>query len=157
MLHSPIGPWSLECGLPRTRKSCTVWDALLANHWVRDIIFARTVFVLVQYLHLWDTLSGCHLPDQSDRFIWKWPSSGGFLFELRVPGAVCGENPYRWRWSHLEVLGTWPVLLLWVACVAWSLLVLEPIALSWTSGLGWVCTLRTRGRNLRSPTSRMCS
>jgi hypothetical protein len=62
--------------LPRTRKSCTIWGALLGRRWVRDIAFARIVYVVVQYLCMWDTLCDVHLPDQPARFICKWLSSG---------------------------------------------------------------------------------
>jgi hypothetical protein len=63
---------------PRIRKSCSVRDALAGRCWIRDITFARTVPVVVQYLHLRDYLQNIHLSDEPDRFIWKWSSNGEF-------------------------------------------------------------------------------
>jgi hypothetical protein len=57
---------------------------------VRDITFACTVFVVVQYLHLWDTLRDYDLSDQPDKF-------KRIFFELSVQGFVCGEDLYCWR------------------------------------------------------------
>jgi hypothetical protein len=60
---------------PRIRKSRTVWDALSGKRWIRDITFARTVSVVIQYLRLWYHQQNFHM---SDRFIWKWSFTGEF-------------------------------------------------------------------------------
>jgi hypothetical protein len=76
----------------KTRNSRAVWEALLGNRWVRDITFARTVYLVVQYLQLWDTLRGYHLSDQPDRFIWKWSSSGEFSFSSAYKALFLGRT-----------------------------------------------------------------
>jgi hypothetical protein len=63
---------------PIIRKSRTVRDALLGRRWIRDITFARTVPMVVQYLRLWDYLQNFHMSEQPARFIWKWSSSREF-------------------------------------------------------------------------------
>jgi hypothetical protein len=63
---------------PRIRKSRFVRDALSGRRWIRDITFARTVTVVVQYLHLRDYLQNFHLSDEPDILIWKWSSNGEF-------------------------------------------------------------------------------
>jgi hypothetical protein len=153
LFHSPVGPDLWNDVPPRIRKSRTVRYALLGNRWVRDITFAHNVHMVVKYLHLWDTLREYHLSDQPD--IWKWSSSGDFSSSTAYRALFVGRTPI----SDGDAYGrfsSWPVPLLWVACVAWSLLDLEPIASSWASGLGWLCTLRTKGQNFRSHASQMC-
>jgi hypothetical protein len=67
---------------PRIRKSRSVRDALSGRRWIRDITFARTVPVVVQYLRLWDYLQNIHLSDEPDRFIWKWSYNEEFSSSL---------------------------------------------------------------------------
>jgi hypothetical protein len=76
----------------KTRNSRTVREALLGNRWVRDITFSHTVSVVVQYLHLWDTLRGYHLSDQPDKFIWKWSSSGEFSSNTMCKALFLGRT-----------------------------------------------------------------
>jgi hypothetical protein len=69
---------------------------------VKDIAFARTVHVVVQYLHLWDTQRDFRLCDQLDRFIW------GVLLKFNVPCVILGGELILWvqivfgRFRHLE-------------------------------------------------------
>jgi hypothetical protein len=48
---------------------------LQGRRWIKDIVFAQTVYVVSQYLCLWDMFCDFHLSDQPNRFIWKWSSS----------------------------------------------------------------------------------
>jgi hypothetical protein len=78
----------------RSRNSRTVQNALRGNRWVWDITLARIVLVVVQYLHLWDTLRDYYLSDQPDRFIWKWSSSGDFSSSSAYKALFVGEDVY---------------------------------------------------------------
>jgi hypothetical protein len=78
---------------PRIRNSRTVKDTLLGRRWIRDIVFARTVFLLVQYLHLWDALRKFYLSDQPDRFIWKWSPTGEFTSSSAYRALFPGRTP----------------------------------------------------------------
>jgi hypothetical protein len=81
---------------------------------------------------------------------------GRIHFELSISGVVSGAYPCCWGRAHLEDSGAWSVSFLWLACAAWSLLDFTSVASAWASGLGWLCSLRTRGRNLGSPTPWVC-
>jgi hypothetical protein len=63
---------------PRVRRTRTVRNGILDRVWVRDIIGATTVQVIVQYIRVWDLLLDFILTDTLDRFIWKWTASGEF-------------------------------------------------------------------------------
>ena len=47
-------------------KRRTVQDALVDNRWISDIKGALTVNVLIEYLRLWDSLSGFELQAEVD-------------------------------------------------------------------------------------------
>ena len=47
-------------------KRRTVQDALVDNRWISDIKGALAVNVLIEYLRLWDSLSGFELQAEVD-------------------------------------------------------------------------------------------
>jgi hypothetical protein len=49
LLRAAGSPGSLECCPHRTRRSSTARDALLGSHRIKDVVFAQTVYVVVQY------------------------------------------------------------------------------------------------------------
>ena len=56
----------------RTAKRRTVAQALHNRSWVQDIWGARTVEVLLDYLHIWDMVDGIILhPEIPDSYNWK--------------------------------------------------------------------------------------
>jgi hypothetical protein len=131
----------------QTRNSRMVRDALRALRWVRDIVFARTVLVVVQYLHLWDLLRAFHLSNQPDRFVWKWSSSGEFSASSVYNALFVGTThmagaDHIWKIHAPGRCGFFGWLVF-----AWSLLDLEPVVSAWLEGYRRLCALRVGGRN----------
>lgn len=62
--------------MPRAKaKSRTVASGLVDRAWVSDIVGARTVQVILQYLELWDQLLEVQLlPGVPDSIFWRWAS-----------------------------------------------------------------------------------
>lgn len=60
-------------------KKRSVKEGLQQNRWVLDVVGATTRQVLVQYVKVWRVLRSVVLdPLASDRFVWKWSSSGKY-------------------------------------------------------------------------------
>jgi hypothetical protein len=66
----------LLADIPKRRvNKCTVRETLIEHKWVSDIRGARTVGVIVDYLHLWNALQAVVLqPGVSDRHFWRFAS-----------------------------------------------------------------------------------
>jgi hypothetical protein len=61
------------------RKTQTVQHALSDRRWVRDITGALSVAVIIEYLHLWDSLENVHLqPERDDALRWRWTPDGRY-------------------------------------------------------------------------------
>jgi hypothetical protein len=84
----------------RVHHSRTVRDAILDQSWVRDIIGASTVQVIVQYIRVWDLLLDFALTETRDRFIWKWTASGEFSSGSAYRALFFGWSPLLGA-SHL--------------------------------------------------------
>jgi hypothetical protein len=59
----------------------------------KHIASACKVYMFLQYLGLWDTLSDFHLSDQQDRFIWKCSSSGVYSSSSAYRALFVGRTP----------------------------------------------------------------
>jgi len=85
-------PHLFEAVAARAKKR-TVHDALHNRRWVSDIRGALTVNVLIEYIHLWKSLSGVVLqPDVDDTHIWQFSASGQYstksAYEALFTGAI---------------------------------------------------------------------
>lgn len=67
----------LAVGCRRRRR--IVKDALTNRQWARDITGAPTAIVLCEYIAVWDVVESIELmPRTSNRFSWKWTTSGTY-------------------------------------------------------------------------------
>ncbi|RCV41907.1 hypothetical protein SETIT_9G172500v2 [Setaria italica] len=67
-----IAPYLYQAVRPRTRKKRTVYEGLQDRRWVKDIIGALTVQVLLDYLNIWERLRLITLVDNvQDKILWK--------------------------------------------------------------------------------------
>jgi hypothetical protein len=78
-----IAPNLFKSVLKRTAKR-TVAQALHNRSWVQDIKGARTVEVLLEFLHIWDMVDGFILqPEIPDRYRWKLTQDGAASLPMR--------------------------------------------------------------------------
>ena len=87
-------------------KKRTVHDALVENRWIFDIRGALTINVLIEYLRLWEKLSGFKLQAEvDDTHIWQFSASGHYssktAYEALFTGAIQFKPRKRiWKsWS----------------------------------------------------------
>jgi hypothetical protein len=65
--------------VPKRTAKRTVAQALHNRSWVQDIKGARTVKVLLEFLHIWDMVDGFILqPEIPDRYRWKLMQDGSY-------------------------------------------------------------------------------
>ena len=78
----------LYATVPKRRiKKCTVQEALTDRTWVKDIQGALTVGAIVDFLQLWDLLSGFELhPEVEDPHIWRLSCSGQYSAKSAYEG-----------------------------------------------------------------------
>ncbi|RLN13367.1 hypothetical protein C2845_PM09G09680 [Panicum miliaceum] len=89
-----IAPDLLAAVRPRTRKQRTIAQGLPNRAWVKDIIGALTVQVIVQYLHVWSLLDGRQLnSSMDDRFLWKWTADRCFTTAPAYDAFFIGQHP----------------------------------------------------------------
>ena len=74
-------------------KKITVHDALVENRWISDIRGTLTINVLIEYLRLWEKLSGFELQAEvDDTHIWQFSASGHYsaktAYEALITRAV---------------------------------------------------------------------
>ena len=56
-----------------------VAEAVISNRWVRDLVGALTVQVLLDYLRIWGIVQEVHLDEGvQDRLVWRWTSDGNY-------------------------------------------------------------------------------
>ena len=80
-----LAPNVLKCVPNRFRKTRTVAAALTDLAWVSDIKGALSCLGLIEYLELWDALSGFVLNPTDDIHHWKPESSGIFSTKSAYP------------------------------------------------------------------------
>jgi hypothetical protein len=80
--------------VPRHRhNSSTVSTALLAHAWIRDVVGVLIVPTLVQYLELRRRLENRAVQEGvTDRFVWKWCSSGSYSASSAYIGLLAGQS-----------------------------------------------------------------
>jgi hypothetical protein len=88
--------------IPKRRlKQRTVKDALANQTWISDIKGARTVGVMVDYLHLCDILADVLLqPDVEDRHIWRFSSDGQYSAKTAYKGFFVGTISFE-PWERI--------------------------------------------------------
>jgi len=86
----------LFAAIPKRRvKKRTVQDALSNRSWILDIQGARTVGVIVDFLHLWDLLLDFQLqPEIEDRHIWRFSSNGQYSAKSAYDGFFLGSTVF---------------------------------------------------------------
>jgi hypothetical protein len=85
----------------RMPKQRTVKDALANQTWISDIKGARTVGVMVDYLHLCDILADVLLqPDVEDRHIWRFSSDGQYSAKTAYKGFFVGTISFE-PWERI--------------------------------------------------------
>lgn len=66
----------------KTRKRCTVSQALTNRRWVTDISGSLTVQVLVEYLRVWELVDEVTLqPGIPNQFLWRSTQSGLYSYQ----------------------------------------------------------------------------
>jgi hypothetical protein len=87
----------------RVLNKRTVQDALSNRRWVSDIKGALTVVALIDYLHLWETLSDIVLqPNIEDKHIFSFASDGRYSAKVAYKSLFLGSSSfghYRRVWS----------------------------------------------------------
>jgi hypothetical protein len=100
----------------RRIKKRTVQEALTDWTWVKDIQGALTVGAIVDFLQLWDLLSGFELhPEVEDSHIWRLSSSGQYSAKFAYEGFFLWLHTFCPLWADLENMGTGQMSLLFVA------------------------------------------
>jgi hypothetical protein len=94
-----IAPNLFNAVQKRTAKRRTVAQALHNRSWVQDIRGARTVEVLLDYLHVWDMVDGIILhPEIPDRYIWKLTNDGSYSSKSAYAAFFLGSIKFgSWR------------------------------------------------------------
>jgi hypothetical protein len=82
-----------------------VQEALLNRRWISNIKGALTMGALIDYLHLWDSLSGLSLqPNMEDRHIFTWASDGKYLAKSAYNGLFLGSSSFG---HHKMIWRSW--------------------------------------------------
>ena len=78
-------------------------QAIQNRRWVGDIKGARTIEVLIEYLHIWDIVDGLLLqPDVQDRYTWKLSQDGTYSSKSAYGAFFVGTikfGPWRRIWK----------------------------------------------------------
>ena len=103
-----IAPNLFNAVQKRTAKRRTVAQALHNRSWVQDIRGARTVEVLLDYLHIWDMVDGIILhPEILDRYNWKLTQDGSYSSKSAYTAFFLGSIKFgSWR----RIWKTWAPL-----------------------------------------------
>lgn len=97
-----LAPNVLKCVPNRFRKTRTVAAALTDLAWVSDIKGALSCLGLIEYLELWDALSGFVLSPAEDIHHWKLNSSGIFSTKSAYRSFFFGSitfEPWKRLWK----------------------------------------------------------
>lgn len=76
----------------RSRKGRTVAEALNNHTWRFDITGALTIQVLRDYLTIRQRLQAINLNQESDKFIWRWDSSGNYSSRSAYRALFLGQT-----------------------------------------------------------------
>ena len=92
----------LYATVPKRRiKKCIVQEALTDRTWVKDIQGALTVGAIVDFLQLWDLLSGFELhPEVEDPHIWRLSCSGQYSAKSAYESLFIGAIQF-WPWERI--------------------------------------------------------
>ncbi|WVZ50728.1 hypothetical protein U9M48_001955 [Paspalum notatum var. saurae] len=92
----------------KSRKQCTVSQALASRRWVTDIRGALTVQVLVEYLKIWELVDGVILqPEVPDQFSWRLTQSGLYTCKSAYEAFFVGTIKFG-LWKRIR--NTWAPL-----------------------------------------------
>jgi hypothetical protein len=79
--------------IARRRKKRTVQEALNNHAWILDIRGALTVWVLIEYLHIWEILYDFQLqPYSEDKHIWRLTTDGKYSGKSAYEGLFLGST-----------------------------------------------------------------
>jgi hypothetical protein len=94
----------LFAAIPKRRtKQRTVKEALINHAWIADIKGARTIGIIVEFLHLWDIIADTELqPQREDKHIWRFSSNGQYSAKSAYEGFFLGATlftPWELVWK----------------------------------------------------------
>ena len=89
----------------KKNKKCTIQEALTDQTWVKDIQGAVTVGAIVDFLQLWDLLSGFEVhAEVEDSHIWRLSFGGQYSAKSAYEGFFLRLHAF---WSYERIWKTW--------------------------------------------------